>query len=350
MEIIRPGTNIDFIGKRYIAYVLSGLILTIIIVLLIWKGPNFGVDFTGGLLIQVRLDQQRTPDEIRKALQPVQLEDSIIQEFSEGGRLEYLIHTTKTDIDMQGLHEKLEQALAIEFGKNVEIRRVEMVGPKVGKDLRQKALFAIYYTLLLLAIYISGRFEAKWLMSVVMAGSLALVVVIASGFGVSITWLIVIATIVTLGLCCLLKLKYAFGAIVALIHDVMITVGAFVLTDREFSLSVVAAILTIIGFSLNDTIVIYDRIRENLKRVKKKSFAEIINISVNETLSRTILTSGTVFLVLVSLYFLGGSVINDFAFAMLVGVITGTYSTVYVASPVILIWEDVTVKSSKGKT
>lgn len=349
MEIIRPGTNIDFIGKRYIAYVLSGLILLVTVVLLIWRGPNFGVDFTGGLLIQVRLDQKRTPDEIRKAIQPVQLEDSIIQEFSEGGQLEYLIHTTKTDVDLQGLREKLEQALALEFGKNVEIRRVEMVGPKVGKDLRQKALFAIYYTLLLLAIYISGRFEAKWLMSVVMAGALALVVVIASGFGVSITWLIVIATIVTLGLCCLLKLKYAFGAIIALIHDVMVTVGAFVLTDREFSLSVVAAILTIIGFSLNDTIVIYDRIRENLRRVKKKSFSEIINISVNETLSRTILTSGTVFLVLVSLYFLGGSVINDFAFAMLVGVISGTYSTVYVASPIILIWEDAPVKNSKGK-
>jgi preprotein translocase subunit SecF len=350
MEIIRPGTNIDFIGKRYIAYVLSGLILVVTIVMLIWRGLNFGVDFTGGLLIQVKFDQKRTPDEIRKALQPVQLENSIIQEYGEGDQVEYLIHTTKTDIDLQGLREKLEQALTLEFGKNVEIRRVEMVGPKVGKDLRQKALFAIYYTLLLLAIYISGRFEAKWLMSVVMAGALAFVVVIASGFGVSITGLIVIALIVTLGLCCFLKLKYAFGAIVSLIHDVMITVGAFVLTDREFSLSVVAAILTIIGYSMNDNIIIYDRIRENLRRVKKKSFAEIINISVNETLSRTVLTVGTVLIVLVALYFLGGSVINDFAFAMLVGVISGTFSTVYVASSIILIFEDAPVKNSKEKS
>jgi preprotein translocase subunit SecF len=349
MEIIRPGTNIDFIGKRYIAYVLSGLILAVTIVMLIWRGLNFGVDFTGGLLIQVKFDQKRTPDEIRKALQPVQLEGSIIQEYGEGDQVEYLIHTTKTDIDLQVLREKLEQALTIEFGKNVEIRRVEMVGPKVGKDLRQKALFAIYYTLLLLAIYISGRFEAKWLMSVIMAGALAMVVVIASGFGVSVIGLIVIALIVTLGLCCFLKLKYAFGAIVSLIHDVMITVGAFVLTDREFSLSVVAAILTIVGYSMNDNIIIYDRIRENLRRVKKKSFAEIINISVNETLSRTVLTVGTVLIVLVALYFLGGSVINDFAFAMLVGVISGTFSTVYVASSIILIFEDAPVTSSKGK-
>ncbi|SPD73315.1 Protein-export membrane protein SecF [uncultured Desulfobacterium sp.] len=349
MEIIRPGTNIDFIGKRYIAYVLSGLILGVTIVMLIWRGPNFGVDFTGGVLVQVKLDQKRTPDEIRKALQPVQLEDSIIQEFSEGGQEEYLIHTTKTDIELQGLHDKLEQSLMLEFGKNVEIRRIEMVGPKVGKDLRQKALFAIYYTLLLLAIYISGRFEAKWLMSIIMAGALVLVVVIASGFNVSVIWLIVIAMIVTLGLCCVLKLKYAFGAIIALLHDVMVTVGAFVITDREFSLSVVAAILTIIGFSLNDTIVIYDRIRENIRRLRKKSFSEIINISVNETLSRTILTSGTVFFVLVALYFLGGKVINDFAFAMLVGVISGTYSTVYVASPIILVLEDTPVKDSRDR-
>ena len=339
MEIIRAGTNIDFIGKRHIAYMFSALVIASTIILLIVRGPNFGVDFTGGVLIQVRLDQKRTPDEIRRALESVQLEDSIIQESRDKDQLEYLISTSRADIELEGLHEKVHQALVLEFGKNVEIRRVEMVGPKVGSDLRQKALMAIFYTLLLISIYISGRFELKWLMSIIMALSLALVVTIASGLGVSVTWLILIAMIVTLGLCWFLKLKYAFGAVIALLHDVIVTVGAFVITGREFSLPVIAAILTIIGYSLNDTIVIYDRIRENLRRLKKSSFAETINVSLNETLSRTILTAGTVFIVVVSLYFLGGSVINDFAFAMLIGVISGTYSTVYVASPIILIWE-----------
>jgi len=214
-----------------------------------------------------------------------------------------------------------------------------MVGPKVGQDLRQKALLAIFYAILFIAIYISGRFELKWMMSIVMALSLALVVYLGSRLGMSVTWLIIIALIVTLALCWFLKLKYALGAIIALIHDVTITMGAFALTDREISLSIIAAFLTIVGYSLNDTIIIFDRIRENSKRFRRKPFEIVMNMSINETLSRTILTSTTTLVVVVALFILGGGVIHDFAFALMVGVIVGTYSSMFVASPVLLIWE-----------
>jgi len=349
MEFIKPGINIDFIGKRKIAFVFSTIMVLATVFLLIWRGgPNYGVDFSGGVLVQIQLDQKRTPAEIRKALKPVQLEDSIIQEFGEEGQFEYLIRIRKTDVELTGLSEKVKQALMLEFGQTVEMRRVEMVGPKVGEDLRQKALFAIFYAILFIAIYISGRFELKWLMSIVLALSLALVVTIASGFGMSVTWLIFIAMIVTLGLCWLLKLKYALGAIVALIHDVLITVGAFALTDKEFSLSIIAAILTIVGYSLNDTIIVFDRIRENLRRFRRRPFEEVMNTSINETLSRTILTSTTTLVVVLALYLLGGGVIHDFAFAILIGVIVGTYSSVFVASPVLLIWEGTFANKGKG--
>jgi preprotein translocase subunit SecF len=349
MEFIKPGINIDFIGKRKIAFVFSAMMVLATVFLLIWRGgPNYGVDFSGGVLVQIQLDQKRTPAEIRKALKPVQLEDSIIQEFGEEGQFEYLIRIRKTDVELTGLSEKVKQALMLEFGQTVEMRRVEMVGPKVGEDLRQKALFAIFYAILFIAIYISGRFELKWLMSIVLALSLVLVVTIASGFGMSVTWLIFVAMIVTLGLCWFLKLKYALGAIVALIHDVLITIGAFALTNTEISLSIIAAILTIVGYSLNDTIIVFDRIRENLRRFRRRPFEEVMNASINETLSRTILTSTTTLVVVLALYLLGGSVIHDFAFAILIGIIVGTYSSVFVASPVLLIWEDTIANKGKG--
>ena len=349
MEFIKPGINIDFIGKRKIAFTVSTMMILATIFLLIWRGgPNYGVDFSGGVLVQVKLDQKRTPSEIRRALEPVQLEDSIIQEFGEEGQFEYLIRVRKTDIKLAGLSEKVRQALSLEFGRDVELRRVEMVGPKVGEGLKEKALLAIFYAILFIAIYISGRFELKWLMSMVMALSLALVVSVASGLGISVTWLILIAMIVTLGLCWFLKLKYALGAIIALIHDVFITVGAFALTDKEFSLPIIAAILTIVGYSLNDTIIVFDRIRENLRRFRRKPFEEVMNASINETLSRTILTSTTTLAVVLALFILGGGVIHDFAFAILIGVIAGTYSSVFVASPVLLIWEGKFANKGKG--
>jgi preprotein translocase subunit SecF len=341
MEFIKPGFDFDFVGKRKIAFAVSITMIVLTAILLIWRGgPNYGVDFTGGVLIQIKLEEKRTPSEIKSALGSIQLQDSIIQEFGEGSELEYLIRVRETDIELTGLSEKVRNALEADFGKNVEMRRVEMVGPKVGEDLRQKALFAIFYAILFIAIYISGRFELKWLMSIIMALSLAFVVWVASSLGVYVTWLIIIAMVVTLGLCWVLKLKYALGAIIALIHDVSITLGAFALTDREISLSIIAAFLTIVGYSLNDTIIVFDRIRENLKRFRRRPFEEVMNKSINGTLSRTILTSTTTLIVVVLLFVLGGGVIHDFAFAMMIGIIVGTYSSVFVASPVLLIWED----------
>ena len=350
MQFIKPGINIDFIGKRKIAFVLSLAMIIVTISLLILRGgPNLGVDFSGGILIQIKLGTKRTPSEIRDALASLQLQDSIIQEFGEEGQFEYLIRVRGIDIELSGLSDRVKATLASQLGDEVEIRRVEMVGPKVGEDLRQKALFAIFYAILFIAIYISGRFELKWLMSIVMALSLAFVVWIASTFGVSVTWLILISLVVTLGLCWVLKLKYAMGAVIALIHDVTITVGAFALTNREISLAIIAAFLTIVGYSLNDTIVVFDRIRENLRRFRRRGFEEVINASINETLSRTILTSTTTLVVVVALFILGGGVIHDFAFALLVGIIVGTYSSIFVASPILLIWEGQLAQKVKGR-
>jgi preprotein translocase subunit SecF len=350
MQFIKPGINIDFIGRRKIAFSFSALMIIGTIVLLIWRGgPNYGVDFSGGVMVQIQLSEKRSPADIKRALRSVQLQDSIVQEFGEEGQFEYMIRIRQTGVQLAGLSDKIEKALVTEFGKGVEMRRVEMVGPKVGKDLREKALFAIFYAILFIAIYISGRFELKWLMSIIMALALATVVYIASTLGMSVTWLIVMALLVTLGLCFLLKLKYALGAIIALIHDVTITIGVFALTEREISLSIIAAILTIVGYSLNDTIVVFDRIRENLRRFRKRSFEETMNTSINETLSRTILTSATTLIVIVALFVLGGGVIHDFAFAIMIGVIVGTYSSIFVASPILLIWEGKYSEKIKGK-
>ncbi len=350
MEFIKPGISIDFIGKRKIAFVLSVAMIVATILLLIWRGGlNLGVDFSGGILIQVKLDKKQTPSNIKNALRELQLEDSIIQEFGEEREFEYLIRVRNPDITLTGLSEKVKQTLIVEFGGGVELRRVEMVGPKVGKDLQQKALFAIFYALLFIAIYISGRFELKWLMSIIMALSLALVVYVFSAFGISVTWLILIALIVTIGLCWFLRLKYAMGAILALIHDVTITLGAFALTNREVSLAIIAAFLTIVGYSLNDTIVVFDRIRENLRRFRRRKFEEVMNTSINETLSRTILTSTTTLIVVLALFILGGGVIHDFAFAILIGILVGTYSSIFVASPILLIWESRFVESPQTK-
>jgi len=350
MEFIKPGTHFDFIGKRYIAFAVSGLMIITTIFILLWRGgPNYGVDFSGGIVIQIKLDQKPSPTDIKKALRSVQLEDSIIQGFGDTNEAEYLIRIRQTDVELTGLSDRVEEALKAEFGKGVEIRRVEMVGPQVGEDLRQKALFAIFYSLLFIAIYISGRFELKWLMSMIMALSLAFVVYIASSFGISVTWLILIALLVTLTLCLFLNLKYALGAIIALIHDVIITMGAFALTDREISLSIIAAFLTLVGYSLNDTIIVFDRIRENLRRFKRRPFEQTMNASINETLSRTILTSSTTLVVVVALFILGGGVIHDFAFALLVGIVVGTYSSIFVASPILLIWEGKFGKRARRK-
>jgi preprotein translocase subunit SecF len=340
MEFIKPGININFIGRRRKAFLLSGsFILLTIIFLLLRGGPNYGVDFAGGILVQVQFRQPTTLDAIRGSLASLPLAGSTIQEFGERGKFEYLIRVSQTDLDLSDLSQQVGQALYKAFGEeNVEVRRVEMVGPKIGKDLREKALLAIFYALLFMVIYISGRFEYKWTMSIIMAASLALGVYVISAIGMSIIWLIVVALLITIGLCWFLRLEYALGAIIALFHDVVITMGAFALTNREVTLPVVAALLTIVGYSLNDTIVVFDRIRENFRRYRRRKFAEVINQSINETLSRTLLTSATTLIVVVALFVLGGGVIHDFAFALLVGIVVGTYSSIFVASPVLLLW------------
>ncbi|OIN94767.1 MAG: protein-export membrane protein SecF [Deltaproteobacteria bacterium CG1_02_45_11] len=340
MQFIKSDINRDFIGKRKVAYSLSiVMILASICSLIIHKGPRYGIEFAGGTLIQVKFLSPAKTGDIKAGLNAIGLGKSSVQLFGDKKDNEFLIRTDRSVMTDQEFSSSIEKALASATGNDVEIRRIEMVGPQVGKDLREKALFAIFYALLFIAIYISGRFELKWVLSGVMAAALIACVYLLSRFSVSIPVLIAAAFIVTLVLFWRLDLKYAMAAIVALIHDVTITVGFFSVFDKEFTLPIIAALLTIIGYSLNDTIIIFDRIRENLMKNQKNPLAAVINRSVNETLSRTILTSGTTLVVVVALFILGGGIIHDFAFAMIVGIIVGTYSTVYVASPILLGWQ-----------
>ncbi|MFA7013792.1 MAG: protein translocase subunit SecF [Desulfobacterales bacterium] len=340
MQIIKPGINLNIIGKSKIVFSLSMALIVISILSLIFhKGPRYGIDFSGGTLIQIKFGGPATIDAIKSGLKAMNLANASVQTFGEESENEYLVRTdASADMD-EAFSSKLKSALDSATQNESEIRRVEMVGPQVGKDLQEKALFAIFYTLLFIAIYISGRFELKWVISGVMAAALTGAVYLFSLFQVSVAFLIAVALIVTLILFWVLSLRYAMGAIVALIHDIIITVGLFSLMEKEFSLPIIAALLTIIGYSLNDTIIVFDRIRENLKKYHKESLAFIINRSVNETLSRTILTSLTTLIVVFSLFVLGGGIIHDFAFALLIGIVIGTYSSIYVASPILLFWE-----------
>ncbi len=341
MEIVKPGINIDFIGKQKFAALVSlGILLITITSLIIHKGPKYGIDFAGGTLVQVKFAAPASIDAIKSGLKKIGIEASAIQSYGQPhkGNYQYLINTDMTGITGSGFTGTLQEAIQSATGQAVEIERVEMVGPKVGQDLRQKALLAIFFALLFINIYISGRFELKWLESAIVAGGLIGAVKLFSYFQVSTPYLILVALIVSLVLFWYLELKYAMGAILALIHDVTVTIGIFSLTDKEFTLPIVAALLTIIGYSLNDTIIVFDRIRENLKKYTRKPLAENINTSINETLSRTLLTSLTTLVVVGALFLLGGSIIHDFAFAMIIGVLTGTYSSIFVASPVLLLW------------
>ncbi|MFZ2040536.1 MAG: protein translocase subunit SecF [Desulfobacterales bacterium] len=340
MQFIKPGINIDFIGKRKIAYAFSIIMIVVSIAsLIIHKGPRYGIDFAGGTLIQVKFPAPVATAEIKTGLSTMGIAASTVQTFGDRDENEFLIRTDQSVMTSEGFERGVAEALKTATGSSAEIRRIEMVGPQVGQDLREKALFAMFYTLLFIAIYISGRFEMKWLLSAVVAAALITAVYLLGLFQVSIPILIGAALIVTLILFWILQLKYAMGAIVALIHDVIITVGIFSLFNKEFNLSIIAALLTIIGYSLNDTIIVFDRIRENLRKFHKNTLDAIINRSVNETLSRTILTSLTTLMVVVALFALGGGIIHDFAFALLVGICVGTYSSIYVASPILVAWQ-----------
>ena len=338
MQIIKSDINVDFIGKHNICFALSILLILLSIgSLVIHKGPNYGIDFVGGTLIQVKFSEPVPVTKIRTGLANIGLKDASVQNFGESGHHEFLIRTSNLEMTTKGLSQSVSEAIKTSTGIAPEIRRIEMVGPQVGEDLRNKALLAIFYSLLFITIYISGRFELKWILSGITAGSLMTVVYFLSIFNIHMAFIIPAALVVTLLLFWFLQLKYAMGAIVALLHDVLITVGIFSILNLDFSLPIIAALLTIIGYSLNDTIIVFDRIRENIKGNKSSdALPGLFNKSINETLSRTILTSLTTIIVLLCLYFLGGEIIHNFAFAMIVGVVIGTYSSIFVASPIVL--------------
>jgi len=351
IEFIKPGIDIDFLGHKKWAFIVSGLLILLGIISLIIKGgPRYGIDFAGGTIVQVRFENPVSADEIRNGLKKISLGRSAVQPFGHGGS-EYLIRAKQTSGELKRLSDKIKDVLEEELGKGgVEIRRVEMVGPKVGKDLRRKALLALFYAILAIGVYISGRFEMKWGISAAVGISLLVIVYFLSLFDVPLTFLVIGAFVTTLVLYIILNLKFALGAVIALMHDVFIALGIFSLMDKEIDLPVIAALLTIMGYSLNDTIVVFDRIRENLRKSYKEKFPNIINMSINETLSRTILTSLTTLLVLISLFIWGGGVIHNFIFALLIGAIVGTYSSIFVASPVLVALEQAASKKYKIKT
>jgi len=300
MRIIKD-TNINFIGKRRIAITISiGLILVGIISLIIHKGPNYGIDFTGGTSLQLMFEKPVNVGQIRSILSGIGLGNSEIKEFAIGNEL--LIRLQQQD-SMEDVSDQVLSELTTQLPDNkLELRSKETVGPRIGSELRRDAIKAILISLILILIYISWRFE----------------------------------------------FKFAVGAVAALFHDVLITLGIFSLLNLEISLAIVAAFLTIIGYSLNDTIVVFDRIRENLKVMRREDYTYIFNRSINQTLSRTLLTSLTTFVVVLILFFFGGEVIHIFSFALVVGVIVGTYSSIFIASPVVVEWY-LKSETKKGK-
>jgi len=339
LELIKPGTHFNFLKYRKLAYLISAVVIVAGLVSLVVKGgPRYGVDFAGGLSIQIRFAKDMDVPALTKAMEEAGLENVVVQRFGQEGNHEYLARASEQKGAQESLRTAVDKVLAAQFpDSGFSVQRLEMVGPKVGADLRGKALEAIFYSVLLIAIYISGRFEQRWMAAGIMAAGLSGGIYVLKLVGASTTWLIVAAMCITLALCFVMKLKFALGAVVADLHDVLVTIGIFSLLDKEFDLTIVAALLTILGYSLNDTIIVYDRIREHLRgRSKNEPLDQMINKSVNETLSRTILTAGTTLLTVACLYFFGGSVIHDFALAMLIGILAGTYSSIFVASPILL--------------
>ena len=293
-------TNIDFLSMRRFGFVISGsFILAGIVSLLLQGGPLLSIDFTGGTLAQLRFEEAPDIAKVRSALQALDVGIGEVQTF--GTPNEILIRLQLSQ-NAENLTTELKAALQAQFpGQSIDFRRVETVGPKIGSELKGKAFFAVFTAIIGILIYISIRFE----------------------------------------------LKFAIGAIAALIHDVLITLGIFSILNYEISLAIIAAFLTIVGYSLNDTIVVFDRVRENMKLLKNIDQKTIFNKSINESLSRTIITSLTTFAVVFILYIAGGEVIRYFAFAMIIGVIVGTYSSIYVASPVVFLWQQRMTPQSK---
>ncbi|HIG91773.1 MAG TPA: protein translocase subunit SecF [Methylococcaceae bacterium] len=281
--------NFDFISKRKIALVGSGLLLLISMVSLVVNGLKLGIDFTGGTLIEVSYSEIVELDSIRSALEAHEFGDATVQHF--GTAKDVLIRIKPREgVNHSQASVQVLNAINSSSEQIADLRRVEFVGPQVGDELAEDGGLALLYSIFGILIYVAWRFEYK----------------------------------------------FALGSVAALIHDVVITLGFFSVLGLEFDLTVLAAILAVIGYSLNDTIVVYDRIRENFRNLRKGTPQVILNSSLNQTLSRTLMTSFTTMLVLIALAFLGGEIIHNFAIALLVGVLTGTYSSIFIASPVVL--------------
>ena len=292
MQLVKEGTVIDFLGKRFYAGIFSAILLVGgVASILMHQGLNYGIDFRGGTNIQIRFKEVPNLDQLRNFFSKQDLGNVMLQTFGAVEDREILLGLSVDN--PLGTGEKLTAGLREMLQPNyleMEIRRIETIGPKVGDELKTSALQAILIALGLVLIYITFRFQ----------------------------W------------------RQGIAAIITLLHDVLVVVGIFSIFDKEFTLPVIAALLTVVGYSLNDTIVIFDRIRENISKFRKRELLPLINQSVTETLSRTLLTSGTTLMVVLALVFLGGEIIHDFAFALLVGVLIGTYSSIYVASPTVL--------------
>ena len=287
LRFIPAGVNLQFIAKRIIFFVFSGLLVVLSVGLFTVMGVNYGIDFKGGILIEVRTPDAADPGAMRLALSDLGLGEVPPQEF--GAPNDVLIRVQRQEGGERAQQAAVE-AVKAALGPEVEYRRTEFVGPKISEELFWDGVMAVTFAILAILVYIWFRFE----------------------------W------------------QFGVGAVVALVHDVLSTIGLFSLLGLEFNLSTVAAILTIAGYSINDTVVVYDRVRENLRKFKTMPLAELFNRSINETLSRTVITSVTTLLALLSLYLLGGEVLRGFSFAMIWGVLIGTYSSVCLAVPMLL--------------
>ncbi len=290
MQLIKSGTKIDFMGKRQLAMVFSAILVLAAVAAIVARGLHLGIDFTGGTLIEVGYETDADIPAIRAVLEAGEFDGASVQQF--GTPRDVLIRLPQlSEEENKKVSDQVFTLLSRAVDGKVELRRVEFVGPQVGEELTEDGALAVLVALMAILVYVALRFE----------------------------W------------------RFALGSVIALIHDVTITVGIFALLQIEFALPVLAAVLAVIGYSLNDTIVVYDRIRENFRKLRKGTPAEVINTSLSQTLSRTLMTSLTTVLVLLALFFLGGEIIHGFAFALLVGVIIGTYSSIYVASTAALL-------------
>ncbi len=294
VQIVKPGVLIDFVSKFKIAVSISIILIIIGIGHLIIKGPKLGIEFKGGTSIQLEFNKPIKVTQLRDAIKDSKIfSDSRIQNIGSSNK-RFIVYTkVSTSSTTRSIEDKIKPLLKNKFGSTFKILEVDMVGPKIGKEFKDKGIIAIVLSLIAILIYISLRFQYR----------------------------------------------FAFGAILALIHDVLITVGFLSLFGYEFTLDVVAAILTIVGYSVNDTIVIFDRIREKVKSNRKLSNVDAINQGISETLSRTVLTAGTTLFVVLALFLFGGHALKGMSFALLVGIISGTYSSIFIASPILLLFK-----------